>query len=516
MTASTDLTGRTLGDFQLRRRLGQGGMGQVYLAWQLTLKRPVAVKILRTDLAANQTALQRFQAEAQAVAQLAHANIVQVYAIGEENGLHYMALEYVEGRNLREYLERKGPPALPAALSIMRQVAAALQRAGEAGFVHRDIKPENILLTRKGEAKVADFGLARYFADADSLRITQDGVTLGTPLYMSPEQVQGQVVDPRSDLYSLGVTCYHLVAGEPPFRGQTAFEVALHHVQRQPPPLEEVRPDLPRFLCQLVHKLMAKSPDRRYQTAREVLHDLNRLREEITIGGDGANLEPILFRADTPVESVGLAAASETRALPRRTQRPWMRWGTLAGSIVLAAALGMLAARWMAPQPLSPTAQAADVARVNRAANPQVESPQEGKGGSRRLADGRIELGRMMTLIRQGRSNEAVNRAQTWVDTNPPRSLRARLGELVLGLVAAEQDQAEQAIVHFEKVLLSNPRQLMSGLLRDRDLAFAVAAALRRTRANLEAAGKPFPAELERWIDPPFPTWPRAKGRSRS
>jgi serine/threonine-protein kinase len=151
MPRLNDLTGRTLGDFQLIRRIGQGGMGQVYLARQLSLKRQVAVKILRTDLAANVTALQRFQAEAEAVAQITHANIVQVYAIAQADGLHYMALEYVEGRNLRDYLSRKGSPEAGIAINIMRQVAAALHRAHELGFVHRDIKPENILLTRKGE-----------------------------------------------------------------------------------------------------------------------------------------------------------------------------------------------------------------------------------------------------------------------------------------------------------------------------------------------------------------------------
>src|SRR5437667_8246852 len=146
---SPDLSGQTLGDFRLMRRLGQGGMGQVYLAQQISLKRNVAVKIMRTDVAVNLASYQRFRAEAEAIAKITHANIVQVYAFGEESGLHYMALEYVEGRNLHDYLMKKGPPDLPLALSIMRQVAAALQRAGELGIVHRDIKPEHILLTRR-------------------------------------------------------------------------------------------------------------------------------------------------------------------------------------------------------------------------------------------------------------------------------------------------------------------------------------------------------------------------------
>src|SRR5262245_20447065 len=155
-TPELDLSGSTVDDFHVLRKLGQGGMGQVYLAEQVSLRRKVALKILRPDLAASPPALTRFKQEAEAVARATHANIVQVYQIGECRGMHYMALEYVEGRNLREYLNRKGSPDLLVALSIMRQVAAALQRASELGIIHRDVKPENILLTRKGEVKVAD------------------------------------------------------------------------------------------------------------------------------------------------------------------------------------------------------------------------------------------------------------------------------------------------------------------------------------------------------------------------
>ena len=173
-----DLVGGTLGDFRILRRLGQGGMGQVYLAEQISLKRKVAVKMLREDIAANPTALARFKAESKTVAQLSHANVVQVHMFGEHEGRHYMVLEYVEGKNLREFLLRQGPLDVPLVLSIMRQVANALQRASELGIVHRDIKPENILLTRKGEAKVADFGLSRCLAvdqPVDLTRSRDDG-----------------------------------------------------------------------------------------------------------------------------------------------------------------------------------------------------------------------------------------------------------------------------------------------------------------------------------------------------
>ncbi len=309
--AGHNLTGRTLDDFHVLRRLGQGGMGEVYLAEQISLKRKVALKILRTELAANPTSLERFKQEAENVARATHANIVQVYSIGSVNGLSYMALEYVEGRNLREFLARKGPPELNVALRIMCQVAAALQRAAELGIVHRDIKPDNILLTRKGEVKVTDFGLSRVLdCEQKPVHLTATGVTMGTPLYMSPEQVEGKPVDARTDIYSFGITCYHMLAGHPPFRGESAFEVALQHVRGEPKPLQEVRPDLPPALCAAVHKMMAKDPEQRYQSGRELLKELTGLRLTLS----GTQTSPIPPLAVEPVPATPPSGASRTVA----------------------------------------------------------------------------------------------------------------------------------------------------------------------------------------------------------
>src|SRR5437773_1542135 len=216
-----DWTGQVLGEFRLLHRLGRGGMGQVYLAEQTSLKRKVALKLLHPDLASNERSLMRFKAEAENVARATHANIVQIYTIGQANGVNYLALEYVEGKNLREFIEKKGTPELSLGLHIMMQVASALQRASELGIIHRDIKPENILLTKKGEVKVADFGLSRCFAEESAQSITQSQVTMGTPLYMSPEQVERKTLDTRTDIYSFGVTCYHMFAGTPPFKGNS-------------------------------------------------------------------------------------------------------------------------------------------------------------------------------------------------------------------------------------------------------------------------------------------------------
>jgi serine/threonine-protein kinase len=275
-----DLTGATLGDFQIRRLLGRGGMGQVYLATQISLNRPVALKVLHPGLLSKSTYLSRFEAEATAVAKLNHPNIVHVYTLGCIEEVRFIAMEYVEGTNLREYISRKGTIDLSLALSIMRQAGQAIGAAGEVGLVHRDIKPENLLLTRKGRVKVADFGLCRDLG-ARRLHVTQPGITMGTPLYMSPEQAQSRPLDHRSDLYSLGVTFYHMLTGEPPFRAESAVALALKHVSETPVGLRVLRPEIPVELDRLVMKLMAKNPVDRYQSAAEMLADLTRVRSAL-------------------------------------------------------------------------------------------------------------------------------------------------------------------------------------------------------------------------------------------
>ena len=273
-----DLTDQTLGEFRLLRRLGGGGMAEVWLAEQTSLRRQVAIKVMRPDIQADETCRRRFEQEALATAGLNHPNIVQVYAVGESNGVRYIAQEYVAGMNMRDYILKKGPPTAHIALHLLKQVASALQAAADKGIVHRDIKPENILLTRKGVAKVVDFGLAQL-AQGGDLRLTQAGMTMGTPLYMSPEQVQGSKVDHRSDLYSLGATFYHLLAGRPPFRGETALAVAFHQVHTPSPSLTDSRPDLSPSVCRLVQRLLAKKPDERFPSAESLLQDLRELEK---------------------------------------------------------------------------------------------------------------------------------------------------------------------------------------------------------------------------------------------
>ncbi|MCA9247018.1 MAG: serine/threonine protein kinase [Planctomycetales bacterium] len=273
---TADLSGRRLGDYQILRRLGRGAMAEVYLAEQLSLERKVAVKVLKAELVADTTHVERFQNEARAAAKLTHANIVQIYEVGQWEKHHFIAQEYVPGRNLGEIIARQGPLAAGQLLAVLRQVAAALHKAAEAGIVHRDIKPENIMISPSGEVKVADFGLARVIG-ADAMNMTQIGVTMGTPLYMSPEQIEGKPLDIRSDIYSLGVTCFHLLAGRPPFTAETALAVAVQHLNTPPERLEQSRPDLPPGLCRIVHKMMSKKPAERHASPRELLAELRDL-----------------------------------------------------------------------------------------------------------------------------------------------------------------------------------------------------------------------------------------------
>ena len=274
---TADISGRQLGDYRLLRKLGSGAMAEVYLAEQISLGRNVAFKVLKAELATDATYVERFLREARAAAALVHPNIVGVYEVGQSEGIHYIAQEYVQGQNLAELLSRSGPPELVVAVAIMRQVSAALAKAGAAGIVHRDIKPENLMLAGTGEVKVTDFGLARAAEASSQPQLTQDGMTMGSPLYMSPEQIEGKPLDPRSDIYSFGVTSYQMLSGQPPFRGDSSLNVALQHLRIEPERLENVCQDLPPGLCRIVHRMLAKDPKQRFAHGIEILRELKDL-----------------------------------------------------------------------------------------------------------------------------------------------------------------------------------------------------------------------------------------------
>ena len=350
-----ELSGRRLGDYQLLRRLGRGGMAEVYLAEQVSLKRQIALKVLKESLAGDAAYIRRFHLEAQAAAKLVHANIVQIHEVGCYDGIHYIAQEYVSGQNVRQLLARRGQGLdAPLAVSILRQVTAALHKACEQGIIHRDIKPENIMLAQSGEVKVADFGLARVVSQ-EAVNLTQVGITMGTPLYMSPEQVEGKQVDPRSDLYSLGVTCYQMLAGKPPFDGDTALAIAVQHLKNEPQRLEELRPDLPPGLCRIVHKMLAKNPADRYQRPLEILRDLRGLRIE----GLEESLAAEAMALGLPDETLSIGARMAAtqqleRVLSQEVKLPARRggWGWKLSLVVAAFLIGGIAARLMRSPPL--------------------------------------------------------------------------------------------------------------------------------------------------------------------
>ncbi len=310
LAPAVDLTDCVLDEFRLLRRLGSGGMAQVYLAEQTSLKRTVAIKVMRADFGGDDSYEQRFEHEARAAAGLNHPNIVQVFAIGQCDEIHYIAQEYVQGLNLRQYLQKSKPPTANIAVHLMKQVCSALHVAHKAGIVHRDIKPENIMVTRRMTAKVTDFGLAQLTLGGERVNLTQRGVTMGTPMYMSPEQVNGANVDLRSDLYSLGVTFFHVLAGEPPFRAETALALAYKHLNEEPPPLRELRPDLPSALIEVIERLMAKEPANRFPDAKSALTELKRIETsgEVNKTSIVTNQKPANWWTSLPISSQALRA----------------------------------------------------------------------------------------------------------------------------------------------------------------------------------------------------------------
>jgi eukaryotic-like serine/threonine-protein kinase len=278
------------GRYELHRRLGRGGMAEVYLARDQMLDRAVAVKVLFPALATDPGFVERFRREAQRAASLNHPNIVGVYDWGEANGTYFIVMEYVEGESLAEQIAREGRLHPDRAAEVASDIAAALGFAHRnGGVIHRDIKPGNVLITREGAVKVADFGIARAISDAPDQNLTKTGSVMGTATYFSPEQARGASVDPRSDVYSLGCVLYEMITGHPPFAGENAVAIAYKHVQEAPVPPRRIDPALPETLEAIVLKCLAKNPANRYPSAQDMRADLRRYL-------DGARImaEPVL------------------------------------------------------------------------------------------------------------------------------------------------------------------------------------------------------------------------------
>jgi serine/threonine-protein kinase len=273
------MLGRILGGrYELIEKTGGGGMAVVYKAKCHLLNRYVAVKILRPDLVENEEFVTRFKRESQAAASLSHPNIVNMYDVGQEDDIHYIVMEYVDGMTLKEYIRKEGRLSCEEAVRIACQVCSALHHAHENNIVHRDIKPQNILISRDGTAKVADFGIARAVTSAT---VTMAGANvIGSVHYFSPEQAKGSYVDKKSDIYSLGIVLYEMVTGVVPFEGDSAISVALKHIQEQVTPPGELNPDIPKSIQYIIERALEKRLEDRYNDAAEMLSDLKRALKE--------------------------------------------------------------------------------------------------------------------------------------------------------------------------------------------------------------------------------------------
>lgn len=288
--------GSMLSHYKVKEPIGTGGMGEVYLAEDRALNRNVALKVLPEALLANRDRLRRFQREAQVVSALNHPNILTIFEFGKENDVHFIACEYVHGETLRSRLER-GPIPVLEALDIALQIASALQGAHNAGVIHRDIKPENVMIRNDGYVKVLDFGLAKLAEsptsepDAETQRqvFSQPGLIMGTVTYMSPEQIRARPIDARSDLFSFGVVLYEMLAGRPPFRGDTATDVLAAILQARPKSIIRFSRSVPDELDRIVEKILEKERSDRYKSAEQLIADLRRLKKRLDHSEENEN-----------------------------------------------------------------------------------------------------------------------------------------------------------------------------------------------------------------------------------
>jgi serine/threonine-protein kinase len=294
------------GRYRIQRKLGAGGMADVYLAEDQELGRRVAIKILNSRHGNDDQFIERFRREAKNAAALNHPNIVSIYDRGEAEDTYYIAMEFLDGRTLKELIVGRGAAPINVAIEYARQILSALRFAHRHGIVHRDIKPHNVLVDGEGRVKVTDFGIAR----AGTSQMTETGSIVGTAQYLSPEQAKGGEVDPRSDLYSLGVVLYELLTGKTPFDGETPVEIAMKHLSTTPKPPSALRPDVPRELDMVVMRALAKNPDERYQSADEMEGDLERVARGAKVSATTMDTATQVLRRPAAAAAVASATAA--------------------------------------------------------------------------------------------------------------------------------------------------------------------------------------------------------------
>jgi len=321
----TDLLGKTLSQYRIVEEIGRGGMAIVYRAYQPSLKRYVAVKVLYPQLTVDATFVQRFLQEARTAARLDHPNIITIYDVGQAGGTYYIGMRFVEGQTLQQLIQREGALSPARGAHILQQLASALDYAHRQGLIHRDVKPSNVMLGKGDHVTLTDFGIARA---AEGTRLTRTGVIVGTPEYMSPQQAQGVEVDHLTDIYSLGVVAYEMLAGRVPFAGTTPHAVLHKHVYETPPPLRAMAPGIPRLVEKAINRALAKDPRKRYQSAGEMGEALTRAvsglprrvptpRPKIKLPTPRPRVRPSKEKARAGGESAATVSGSEIAARPR-------------------------------------------------------------------------------------------------------------------------------------------------------------------------------------------------------
>ena len=415
------------GRYRISRKLGAGGMANVYLAEDQELGRRVAIKLLDDRHSSDAQFVERFRREAQNAAGLSHPNIVSIYDRGEAEGSYYIAMEYVEGRTLKELLVARGPSPIGIAIDYTRQILSALRFAHRNGIVHRDIKPHNVIVDGEGRVKVMDFGIAR----AGTSQMTEAGSIIGTAHYLSPEQARGAPVDQTSDLYSTGIVLYELLTGSVPFTGDTPVEIAMKHLSQAPQPPSTHRPEVPRDLDYVVLRALAKDPAERYHSAEEMDSDLERIARGIGVSAETAETATsVLSRAEVTdaLTTVRPAGASPTRAYTpgryyeydeaprRRSIWPWL--------LALLLIAGALVGGWYVYQGIQDQLSATEAVTV-----PDVEGIQESLA-VREIRDAGLEPN-----VRRESDSEVQRGVVVSQDPSPPQ--RADRGTFVTIIVSS-------------------------------------------------------------------------------
>lgn len=468
------MVGRVLGGrYALGERLGGGGTAFVYKGRDSLLNRTVAVKVLNTQLTSDEDFVAKFRREAQAAASLSNPHIVGIYDVGQDGDIYYIVMEYVEGKTLKHHITEKGPLDMPQALDVAMQIAEGLRHAHRHGVVHRDIKPHNILLTRDGQAKVADFGIARA---TTSSTLTQSGSLMGSVHYLSPEQARGGFTNERSDIYSLGVVLYEMITGQVPFTGENVFSIGLKHLQETPRPPRELNEDIDPRLEEIVLKAMSKEQGARYSSADEMLNALADIA-----GNIGDQIEKkmpkrrIKEKVDVPPELdntyvPGMNAASTTRrsdmATKNKKKIPWLTIVSAAMLLVmLTTVVWLLYVFWPRPE--------VEVPNVVGRSLQEAESLLKAANLSYSILDGEWNSEVPANeVIRQQPEGGRVVRSGRVVQITPSRGpellevpdilgkalLQAQIELLEAGFVLGQQVTRSSETVPAEQIIEQNPR----------------------------------------------------------